>query len=585
MGPVKARRSHSLVMRLSAGLIGLAVVPLILTAAMALKRLDDAVDADVLATSASIMEAASDTAQRYRIDAASALETMDRFASAGELEDFLSKGGAGQVEIRAFIRLDAKGTLDLVWPAQEEALSSLLASAPSLRPLPMDGYLRYAGPLPDGRGGSILLASRRSEHGLSFVAMDLARLAGYFDRLRMAKEDCLALMDGSGSVLVQSQPSPIPQLPRPITPALLGAGPARAAINGRNYLVMTAAVPGSDWSVMYYRDEAALLPFYRSLAFRVGAAIVISLIGAAFVRRLLRRDLTQPFADILSKMNSVAEGDYGKRVAGDWPDEFTALARSFNAMAESVGNHARALETSELRYKALLEDSQAGQLLLRRALDEKEVLLKEIHHRVKNNLQIVASLLNLQAANIRDAADRELFRMSQSRVYSISLTHELLYQASDLSSVEMSEYGRRLLAYLRDLEAQANASIEAVFGKFSLPLDKAMPCGLILNELVMNALKHGAPGSRERTFPIRIHMGLEEDGQEGQTVRIVVDDWGPGLPASLDRKNLKGIGLDLVANLAAQLDGRAAWSPRDGSSDSPGTRAEVSFPLAGAGRQ
>ena len=585
MSPVKARRSHSLVTRLSAGLIGLAVVPLVLTAAITLKRLDDAIDADVLATAGSIMEAVSDTATRYRIDAASALETMDRFDSTDELRDFLSKGGAGQVEIRAFARVDAAGALDLAWPPQEEALSGLLAATPSLRPLPMDGYVRYVGPLPDGRGGSILIASRRSEYGLTFVAMDLSKLAGYFSSLRMAKEDCLALIDGSGSVLAQSQPSPIPQLPRPITPALLGAGPARAAINGRDYLVMTAVVPRSDWSVTYYRDEAALLPFYRSLAFRLGFAIFISLIGAVFVRRLLRRDLTDPFADILSKMNSVAEGDYGKRVAGDWPDEFTALARSFNAMAESVGNHARALETSEMRYKALLEDSQAGQLLLRRALDEKEVLLKEIHHRVKNNLQIVASLLNLQAVNIRDEADRELFRTSQSRVYSISLTHELLYQTSDLSSVEMSEYGRRLLAYLRDLEAQANASIEAVFGNFSLPLDKAMPCGLILNELLMNALKHGAPASKERAFAVRIHMGLEGEMQGSQTVRIVVEDWGPGLPAGAGRKSANGIGLDLVANLAAQLDGKAAWSARDGSSEFPGTRAEVTFPLAGADRQ
>jgi len=577
---VKARRNHSLVTRLSAGLIGLAVIPLLLTAALTFKRLDDAMDADVLATAESIMEAASEGAVRYRIDAASALAAMERFDSANDLRDFLSRGGAGQIEIRAFARVDASGTLDLAWPPQEEALSRLLASTPSLRTLPKEGDIAYAGPLPDGRGDSILLASRRLESGLVLVALDLSRLSGYFGRLRIAKEDCLALIDGAGNVLAQSQPSPFPQLPRAIALAFLGAGPVRTSISGRNYLVMTAAVPQCAWSVMYYRDEAALLPVYQSLAFRLGAAIALSLIGAIFVRRLLRRDLTGPFSDILSKMNSVAEGDYGRRVAGDWPDEFTALARSFNAMTESVGNHARALETSELRYKALLEESQAGQVLLRRTLDEKEVLLKEIHHRVKNNLQIVASLLNLQVASIRDEADRELFRTSQSRVYSISLTHELLYQTSDLSSVEMSEYGRRLLAYLRDLEAHANASIEAVFGNFSLPLDKAMPCGLILNELLMNALKHGAPASREKTFSIRVHLGLEDGEPGSQTVHIVVEDRGPGLPAGGGRKNANGIGLDLVTNLAAQLDGRAAWSPRDASSDFPGTRAEVVFPLA-----
>ena len=232
-------------------------------------------------------------------------------------------------------------------------------------------------------------------------------------------------------------------------------------------------------------------------------------------------------------MNAVAEGDYDKRVAGDWPLEFMDMARSFNAMAGSVGRHSEALEAGEARYKELLEASLGNSRRLQQALDEKVVLLKEVHHRVKNNLQIVASLLNLQIDSIRDEADRDLFRTSQNRVYSISLTHELLYQASDFSSVEMSEYGERLLSYLRESEAQAGCRVEARLESFSLPLDKAMPCGLILNELVTNAIKHGGTEAGASGH-IEVRMGPVQDEGGRRLVRIVVVDGGPGLPPGLD---------------------------------------------------
>jgi two-component system, sensor histidine kinase PdtaS len=214
---------------------------------------------------------------------------------------------------------------------------------------------------------------------------------------------------------------------------------------------------------------------------------------------------------------------------------------------------------------------------LQNALEEKVVLLKEIHHRVKNNLQIVASLLNLQLHSIRDPADVDLFRMSQNRVYSMSLTHELLYQAADLSSVEMAEYGHRLISYLRDSETQASARVVSEFGHFVLSLDQAMPCGLILNELVTNAIKYGRCEGEEST--IKVLMRVYSKKGQGREVRVVVEDRGPGLPPGLDPQHSTGLGLSLVISLTKQLGGEVEWGGLEEGSEHSGTRVVMTFPF------
>ncbi len=212
---------------------------------------------------------------------------------------------------------------------------------------------------------------------------------------------------------------------------------------------------------------------------------------------------------------------------------------------------------------------------LEKALEEKVVLLKEIHHRVKNNLQIVASLLNLQIRHIKNPEDRELFRTSQNRVYSMSLTHELLYQADDLSSVNMAEYGQRLLAYLRDAQQQADTRIETDFGHFILSLDKALPCGLILNELITNAIKYASPTSGG---PIRVSMQLVVEGSKAE-VKVEVTDHGPGLPPDSDPLNSATLGFSLISSLAHQLEGHVEWTVAYPGAERPGTRASLSFPF------
>jgi PAS domain S-box-containing protein len=196
-------------------------------------------------------------------------------------------------------------------------------------------------------------------------------------------------------------------------------------------------------------------------------------------------------------------------------------------------------------------EHKAAEEQIRSSLKEKEVLLKEIHHRVKNNLQIISSLLNLQSGYIQDARALEVFKEGQSRVRSMALIHEKLYQSKDLARVDFSEYVRNLTAYLfRSYEmnsGRVGLTIQAE--DVMLAVDAAIPCGLIINELVSNSLKHAFAGGR--SGEISITLRPENEGR----LTLVVADNGGGLPADLDPRNSSSLGLQLVNTLARQLGG------------------------------
>jgi PAS domain S-box-containing protein len=191
---------------------------------------------------------------------------------------------------------------------------------------------------------------------------------------------------------------------------------------------------------------------------------------------------------------------------------------------------------------------------IRASLREKEILLKEIHHRVKNNLQIISSLLNLQSAHIRDPHALEVFKEGQGRVRSMALIHEKLYQSEDLARVDFSEYIRNLAAYLfRSYEVHAGAVRLGVEAEdVLLGVDTAIPCGLIINELVSNSLKHAFPGGTGGSINIR----LRPAGHERLTLTVADD--GVGLPEGFDVRDTPSLGLQLVNTLARQLGGEVS---------------------------
>lgn len=188
---------------------------------------------------------------------------------------------------------------------------------------------------------------------------------------------------------------------------------------------------------------------------------------------------------------------------------------------------------------------------IKASLLEKETLLKEIHHRVKNNLQIISSLLRLQSRQITDSKAIALFKESQNRVQAMALIHEKLYQSSSLAKIELQEYVTTLVQELfRSYEAHKRAiKFKIQMNQISLAITLATPFGLIINELVSNSLKYAF----RETVGGQIFIGLQEHIR-GQFILIISDN-GRGLPKNLDFRNTNSLGLQLVCRLTRQVNG------------------------------
>jgi PAS domain S-box-containing protein len=212
-----------------------------------------------------------------------------------------------------------------------------------------------------------------------------------------------------------------------------------------------------------------------------------------------------------------------------------------------------ALQQCEL-YKQLqmeLAERQQAESKIRASLEEKEVLLKEIHHRVKNNLQVISSLLKLQSRYTDDRQTLDMLKESQNRVRSMALIHEKLYQSSDLARINFADYIQNLaknLLYSYSIHASA-VKVEVIVDRVTLNLDTAIPCGLLINELISNALKYAFPDGRQGK------IWVEFSEVEGEQFLLTVRDNGIGFPADIDFRNTVSLGLRLACSLTDQLDG------------------------------
>lgn len=192
---------------------------------------------------------------------------------------------------------------------------------------------------------------------------------------------------------------------------------------------------------------------------------------------------------------------------------------------------------------------------LRQSLAEKEVLLKEVHHRVKNNLQVVSSLLRMQSRTVADPSVRRIFQESQNRVQAMALVHENLYQTGDLSNIEMRRYLSQVVGNLLQSHARPGvmADVQSPPG-ILLPIERAIPCGLIVNELVSNSLKHAFSGMAAGQVTVILERNEEE-------LRLTVGDNGTGLPEDFHFPSDRSLGLQVVDSLVSQLRGRVTIGP------------------------
>ncbi len=188
---------------------------------------------------------------------------------------------------------------------------------------------------------------------------------------------------------------------------------------------------------------------------------------------------------------------------------------------------------------------------IRESLEEKNILLKEIHHRVKNNLQIIVSLFNLQSAFIHDKESNKVIREGQDRIRSMALIHDRFYQSDGTSRIDFDDYIKRLCDTIFQSQRADKNKISLVIDadKISLDIDTAVPCGLIINELVSNAIKHAFP---DRNGVIKVTFKMNESDKHV----LIISDNGIGLPDNIDFSNSESLGIQLVNVLTDQIDGK-----------------------------
>ncbi len=273
-------------------------------------------------------------------------------------------------------------------------------------------------------------------------------------------------------------------------------------------------------------------------------------------------------AGLLSVANPAAAVDLGATDLGNCPwlvvwglvfitAIFLGYMQQNRMVKRKTAELRRELFERQMAEKELLASDQR----LRQSLSEKEALLKEIHHRVKNNLQIVSSLLYLQEDAIQDPTGLEILRESQNRVKSMALIHEQLYGTDNLAKIDFGRYLYSLTANLLDAygidPVRLRLNIEAA--GIALGVDLAAPCGLIVNELVSNAIKHAFPQDRGGTIEIIIRKL-----NAGQMELVVADD-GVGLNTQSPGPDSTSLGLRLIDTLTTQLDGTLSVETENGT--------------------
>lgn len=229
---------------------------------------------------------------------------------------------------------------------------------------------------------------------------------------------------------------------------------------------------------------------------------------------------------------------------------------SGSVMYDKQGNVTGILCVSlEITERKIAQDN------MRKSLEEKEVLLREIHHRVKNNMQIISSLLRLQSENIEDKKYRDAFIDSQNRIHAMALIHEKLYQSKSIAKINFKEYIDSIVSNIFESYCiKSNIKIDINIENIPLIIDCAVPCGLIINELVTNSLKYAFPDGRQGKIQISVKSNNDH------MIQLSISDDGIGIPEDMDIRNTKSLGLHLVTALAEkQLNGEFILNRENGT--------------------
>jgi two-component sensor histidine kinase/HAMP domain-containing protein len=334
-----------------------------------------------------------------------------------------------------------------------------------------------------------------------------------------------------------------------------------------NHLILTRPVLLEEERIgtVYIKyDLQEMHARYTRYAIIALVMILVSAMVSFSLASRLQLMISKPIQNLADVAFTVSlKNDYSIRVEKKSRDEVGQLIDGFNEMLTQIQerDHAltRAQENLEKRVQERTQELMQEiferirvENKLRESLQEKEVLLKEIHHRVKNNLQVISSLLYLQSRKIKDVEALDMFVESQNRIRSMALIHEKLYQSEDMVHVDFAEYTRNLIGHLANSYGTQlkKVRIDTRFENVLLSIDKGIPCALIVNELVTNALKYAFPDGRQGTIRIDFEKAADE------TVALTVQDDGVGLDTAFDLHQSETLGMQLVRSLTQQLRGK-----------------------------
>lgn len=383
----------------------------------------------------------------------------------------------------------------------------------------------------------------------------LAEFAAVFARLRLPEQTILGITDHRGTQLFFAPEEESNPMGSPVTPAIwheMERDPNSGTIVNR----------GSDGIARFYAYRRVLLQGEDTPSIYVVLGYPVRQATAA-ARRVLLRNLILMFAVVVSAM--IVALRLGGAVFGDALEQLAATARQISEgdlsartglppVESELGEVARAIDEMAVRLERRVRLQAEEEYRITRSLREKEMLLREIHHRVKNNLQLILSIIRLQQST--ESSIGTFSAALESRIRAITEVHELLYESSDLTMIPMQRLFRGLASVAAMAAGPPEISVDSP--DISLPIETAMPLSLITNELITNSLRYGH--REDRHIRILVSMRATDAGLE-----LVVSDEGPGFPPDFTRGAGGGIGLQLVQALSSQLGGMVTFETADGA--------------------
>jgi two-component sensor histidine kinase len=490
-----------------------------------------ALRAIALQTSAQILETSRQLLPQLLINA-------DAAASAADLRAQLRAAATPRPDFVWLAFLDRSGRVEAAYPDGAAAAGELYA----LRAEPSEGNVAFSAPITGGSDENAFLeVSYASGERTAVGRLDLSRLSSRLFLNALTPEDLLGVADASGRLILCSEPSRVARgALAPLPPE--GDGPQATVYDGVSYYLSAAPVPGSPWLALYFRSRrVAEAPLRAYLASVVAMGAFGLALASAFAFLVWRR-VAMPLSVLASRLQLMAAGRYSERVRGSFAMEFQEIADVFNDMAEAI----------EVRY------------------EESRRLLREVHHRVKNNQQLVVSLLRMQADSETDPNVKRPLERARQRMFAMAMASDLMYRTEGYAAVKASDLAGSIIGELAAGAGLNDATVEIAVADSRLDFDAAVPFSLMFSEMAADIFDARAGEVRG---PVRI--SLRESAPGGRFLLLELERSGPATRgAGPDREMRRTI----AQALAAQLGGSAEWI-EDGSG---GLRIAAKIPLGGS---